>query len=121
MSNGKRIYFGDKNTLLDQGEYTYTFKYKTNRQIGFFKNYDELFWNVTGNGWAFPIEKVSVKISLPRAISKSEFKLDGYTGIMGSTEKELKAYVNASGNVNFFATRVLGPTAGLSIILQFPK
>ena len=26
-------------------------------QLGFFEDYDELYWNVTGNSWTFPIEQ----------------------------------------------------------------
>ena len=33
ISNGKRIYIGDKDILIPPGEYTYTIVYTTNRQI----------------------------------------------------------------------------------------
>ena len=51
LSNGVRIYAGRSDTILNPGTYSYTFTYSTNRQIGFFENHDELYWNVTGNGW----------------------------------------------------------------------
>jgi len=61
MSNGVRIYIGSADVLLDPGEYAYELHYRTTRQLGFFADHDELYWNVTGNGWVFPI-------SLARAI-----------------------------------------------------
>ena len=54
LSNGTRVYIGRKEVFLNPGTYTYTIRYSTNRQLGFFKDHDELYWNVTGNGWSFP-------------------------------------------------------------------
>ena len=65
LSNGVRIYMGRKEYLLPPGEYTYTLSYRTDRQLGFFKDHDELYWNVTGNGWNFPIETASATVVLP--------------------------------------------------------
>src|SRR5580704_10254595 len=56
-ANGKRIYLGDASTFLPAGQHSYTLTYRTNRQLGFFADHDELFWNVTGLGWGFPIER----------------------------------------------------------------
>jgi len=47
-SNGKIIYIGDENTFLGRGIYTYTIKYKTNRQLGFFDDFDEMCYNDIG-------------------------------------------------------------------------
>ena len=37
----------------------------TTRQIGRFDGFDELYWNVTGNGWIFPIDLAEARIRLP--------------------------------------------------------
>ena len=55
MSNGARIYVGAKNVMLPPGDHTYTLTYGTRRQLGFFDDHDELYWNVTGNVWTFSI------------------------------------------------------------------
>jgi hypothetical protein len=60
-SNGIRVYIGSKNRMLQPGEYTYTLTYHTDRQLGFFKQFDELYWNVTGNEWSFPIESIGLR------------------------------------------------------------
>ena len=65
QSNGTRVYMGNKDVFLQPGEYTYTFVYRTDRQIGFFEKFDELYWNVTGNGWDFVIEKARAVVQLP--------------------------------------------------------
>ncbi|MDD5067520.1 MAG: DUF2207 domain-containing protein, partial [bacterium] len=55
LSNGIRVYIGDKNYNLSPGDYTYQLSYHTDRQLGFFNDHDELYWNVTGNNWSFII------------------------------------------------------------------
>ena len=56
---------GDANVGLNPGEHTYSLRYRSDRQIGFFASRDELYWNVTGNGWAFPIDSASATVRLP--------------------------------------------------------
>ena len=53
----RAIYVGAKNIMLPPGDHTYTLTYATRRQLGFFDDHDELYWNVTGNGWTFPIRQ----------------------------------------------------------------
>ena len=52
-------------SLIAPGPHTYTLTYATDRQIGFFSDYDELYWNVTGNFWKFPIDHAEATIKLP--------------------------------------------------------
>ncbi len=63
-SNGERIYLGDSNATVPLGRRTYTLTYTTNRQLGFFPDHDELFWNVTGLGWGFLIDHASASVHL---------------------------------------------------------
>lgn len=121
LSNGKRLYIGRKNHFLRPGEYVYTIVYKTDRQIGFFPEHDELYWNVTGNDWAFPIEAASARVRLPTGIPKEKLTLSGYTGYQGSKESALSAFLDDSGNAVFRALRGLNPREGLTIALSWPK
>jgi len=57
-ANGIRVYMGKKNKMVRTGVHAYTLTYRTDRQLGYFDEFDELYWNVTGNGWSFSIEKV---------------------------------------------------------------
>ncbi len=121
QDNGIRIYAGNKDVYLDEGDYTYKIIYKTNRQLGFFGDHDELYWNVTGNGWVFPIENVSATITLPGNVPSGELKYYGYTGRQGSREKDLTSHTSGSGMVTYETTRPLGSYEGLTIVLEFPK
>src|ERR1700675_2193653 len=87
--NGKRIYLGNPNALVSPGRHAYTLTYTTNRQLGYYKDHDELFWNVTGNGWDFPIDSASATVHLPGNIPAARVTLSGFTGPQGSREAQL--------------------------------
>ena len=44
---------GAAQQMLPRGPHMYRISYRTARQLGFFERHDELYWNVTGNGWSF--------------------------------------------------------------------
>ena len=121
LSNGVRIYMGDKNTLVDIGEHTYVLTYTATREIGFFADHDELYWNVTGNGWAFPIDKASATVHLPAAVPRGSLKLEGYTGPQGSQERDYTTGTDDNGDPVFTATRAFAEHEGLTIVVSFPK
>lgn len=119
-SNGKRIYLGDPHFAVQPGRHTYTLTYITTRQLGFFKDHDELYWNATGNGWGFPIDHSSATVHLLTAIPADRVTLSGFTGPQGSRNADL---TSSREDAAFeFATRhSLGPKEGLSILLKWPK
>jgi uncharacterized membrane protein YgcG len=119
-SNGKRIYLGDPGLFVQRGRHVYTLTYTTNRQLGFFKDHDELFWNVTGLGWGFPIQHASATVHLPAAIPTDQVNLSGYTGPQGSREAALTTSTEDS-SFQFNAARSFPPRAGLTILLTWPK
>lgn len=115
-----RIYIGRSDVLLDPGEYTYTLRYRAGGQIGFFENYDELFWNVTGNAWAFPIDAARGTIRLPPAAGRVVRKA-AYTGRAGETGADVRFAGGESNLVTVAATRPLAPGEGLSLAVAWPK
>jgi Predicted membrane protein (DUF2207) C-terminal domain/Predicted membrane protein (DUF2207) N-terminal domain len=120
-SNGKRIYLGSSNYFLPPGEHTYTITYTTDSQLGFYRDHDELFWNVTGNGWVFPIEQASATVRLPKIIAADQVRLGGYTGPNGSMEQDLTHEAESDGSFDFAATRPLGSHEGLTVLLMWPE
>jgi hypothetical protein len=118
--NGKRIYVGNPNALVSPGRHIYTLSYTTNRQLGFYKDHDELFWNVTGNGWDFPIDAASATVHLPGNIPADEVTFSGFTGLKGSRESQL-ASSREGGAFQFTVQRTLAPHEGLSVLLMWPK
>lgn len=119
LQNGVRVYMGDRHTRLIPGIYSYTITYYTNKQLGFFKDYDELYWNVTGNDWKFPIEKVIAEVNLPEGTKI--LNTAAYTGLAGEQGKDFNSYINDKGNVVFETTKPLTPKEGFTIAVSWPK
>lgn len=119
-SNGKLIYIGDKGVYLDRGSHSFVIEYETSRQIGFFKEYDELYWNVTGTGWRLPIEQASAEVHLPAGIPEQQIHVEGYTGYQGSNGQYYKARVK-DGVAFFETTKPLAERQGLTIVATWPK
>jgi len=118
--NGKRIYLGNPKTMVGPGRHVYTITYTTNRQLGFYKDHDELFWNVTGNGWEFPIDAASATVHLHLNIPADKVTLSGFTGPKGSRESRLTTSSDEAG-FEFTTQRPLVWHEGLSVLLQWPK
>jgi len=121
LGNGVRINTGNDEFLPGPGTYTFTIRYETRRQLGFFDDHDELYWNVTGLGWDFPIERASAFVALPEDVPSDELDLDAYTGPFGSTESQARTSSPAPGQARFQTTQELGRFEGLTIALGFPK
>jgi uncharacterized membrane protein YgcG len=121
LSNGVRVYAGKSSIFLDPGEYTYDITYRTDRQLGFFENHDELYWNVTGNGWPLRILKASATVVLPQPVPAKSLMMEGYTGPQGSREQALTWEVTGAGEVRFACTRILNSKEGMTIVLGWPK
>jgi uncharacterized membrane protein YgcG len=118
-SNGEKLYIGHKSVFLRPAKYTYTITYKTNGQLGFFQDFDELYWNVTGNGWGFTIERVEAVVELPSGADV--LNQAAYTGRYGGKGQDYATGFDEYGNINFSTTRELMPKEGLTIAVSWPK
>lgn len=121
MSNGVRINTGNDDFLPVPADYTYTLHYRTTRQLGFFDDHDELYWNAIGTGWIFPIANATVQERLPKQVPTSQLKAECFTGLQGATERNCVAEVNRPGVTTYRLTRPLGAYEGLTTVLSFPK
>lgn len=112
------IYIGDRDVFLDPGYYTFTITYEAKGQLGFFEDYDEIYWNVNGFGWDFRVEKISATVSIP---DEATFETTAcYTGYSGSTEQNCKIEKLADGRL-FFEAENLSPYQNLTIAAGFTK
>lgn len=115
------IYIGKDDHYLEPGDYTYELVYRTDRHLGYFNDHDELYWNVTGNGWSFSIDETSAEITLPAAVDQYAVKLFGYTGPAGSTTSNCHGYFSAPNKVYFKTTQPLTVGEGLTVKVTWPK
>lgn len=114
--NSDVIYIGDKDVYLDPGIYTYEITYTSEKQIGFFGDFDELYWNVTGNDWVFPIDKVKAVVYLPDEVEILQHSC--YTGVQGSSEKNCTVLQSTQNRISWEASN-LGQREGLTIAVGF--
>jgi hypothetical protein len=119
--NGVRLNTGNDDFLRVPADYTYTLRYRTTRQLGFFKDHDELYWNAIGTGWDFPIESASVDVRLPQSVPVDAMHAEGYTGAQGARGQDFEASLPAPGEAHWRLTRPLAPHEGMTIVLGFPK
>jgi uncharacterized membrane protein YgcG len=118
IANGKRVRIGDADVTVRRGPHIYLIVYRTDRQIGFFDGYDELYWNVTGNAWAFRIDRAEAVIHLPQ--DAAVVQTASYTGPQGAQGTNARANVEG-GTVRFTTTAPLGEYEGLTVAAGFTK
>ena len=121
IDRGRRVYFGSANRYLDPGIHTYTFRYKASRMLGYFEEHDELYWNVTGFEWAFPIDRASASVGFEFDVPPASITHEAYTGPFGASGRDYTSRVDADGKAHFTATKPLSSVYGLTIVVGWPK
>ncbi|MGI8619831.1 MAG: DUF2207 domain-containing protein, partial [Gemmatimonadaceae bacterium] len=98
-----RIYVPDNRDATRQ----VVIRYRVSNAIRFFYEdssvgaLDELYWNVTGSSWEWPLARVLTRVVLPPGVVPA--KVAVYTGAEGSTATD--ADVDTTGNAVTFTTR----------------
>ena len=119
ISNGQRIQIGNADVFLQPGLHSYLIIYRTTRQLGFFADYDELYWNATGNGWTFPIEQAEVIIRLPQGAVIQQTRI--YTGPFGARDSNARVLETGGRIFRAETTRPLGTGEGLTVAVAWQK
>ena len=101
VSNGVRINTGNDDLLPVPADYTFTIRSRTTRQLGFFADHDELYWNAIGGGWVFPIEAASVAVRLPAPIPADQLRAEAYTGHQGASGTDYVAEIVGPGEAHW--------------------
>ncbi|MCB1215270.1 MAG: DUF2207 domain-containing protein, partial [Deltaproteobacteria bacterium] len=117
----ERIYIGSRDVFLSPGVYTYSLSYYTKGHLNFFKDHDELYWNVTGDKWDFKIEEARASVRLPKRLDKEAIQYQAYTGSYGSRVANYEAWVDQEGEIQFKTTKPLSYQEGLTIVVGWPK
>lgn len=121
LSNGIRINTGNDDFLPVPADYTFTLRYRTTRQLGFFDEHDELYWNAIGTGWVFPIEEGTVEVQLPEPVPVDRMSAEAYTGPQGARGQAYEVELAGPGVARYRLTQPLAPREGLTTVLTFPK
>ncbi len=103
------------------GIHTYVINYTVVRGINHFDNHDELYWNVTGNGWGVGIDEASMTAQLPQSLTADERLTECFTGAAGSTDRFCTIDSSDERLITYSANTILGPYEGLTVVLGWPK
>ncbi len=119
VTSGSRMRIGRADTLLAPGPHVFTITYTVDHELGFFSDHDELYWNVTGNFWRFPIDHAEALVRLPPAarILRTAFS----TGPAGARGEAATAHVLVANRWDCETTAPLAANEGLTIVVGFAK
>ncbi|MCP1629257.1 putative membrane protein YgcG [Citrobacter amalonaticus] len=119
------VRIGSAERILKPGIYQYEIRYQVRNHFSRFPDWDELYWNVTGNDWNWPIRRASFHLQLPEAADNlnAEGKdtrlrsIDVYTGRLGA--KENNAVILPDGSIQ--TSRPLATGEGLTVVYTWPR
>jgi uncharacterized membrane protein len=92
--------------------------YSVRNAVKFFEDHDEFYWNITGNGWAVPIDASSAYVRFP-ADANGKLRAQTFAGVYGSNEKAITDIQGA--NVVAETLNPLPARGGLTVDVFIPK
>lgn len=110
---------GDPNKTIT-GDHTYVISYSIKGGLQYFSDHDELYWNITGNGWDVPIKKATAIVTLPVQLEEGKLQAKCYTGVYSSTKSNCTIVGNNQTTL-YATTLFLNSSEGLTIVEGFPK
>lgn len=116
--NAYRIRIGDPDVMLEPGAHTFIIRYEVKNQVRYFEGFDEVYWNATGNYWAFPIAHARATIALPPGAVITGAR--GYAGPLGAAGTNYTHRQEDDRHI-FETTRPLNPQEGLTVAVGFEK
>lgn len=119
VEGGTRLYIGSADVWIPTGVYTYEITYRSRHQMGFFEDFDEVYWNATGNFWSFPIERAVATIQLPPGADI--INTASFTGRFGSNKNNARVSIVGPTTVRFETTSALAAREGLTVAVSFQK
>lgn len=111
-----RLKIGDPDKTIS-GRNFYTITYTAKGILRSFADHDELYWNVTGNGWPVAITRAEATVTLPKAGITKITCFEGYEGSQAACQ-----YTQESPQLARFETiQPLGEAQGLTIVVGYTK
>lgn len=113
---GVRVYIGNANQYVSKGSHSYELGYTTDRQLQFYDDRVELYFNAIPHEFAFPIEQASVTVTLPNDAKILKSKV--FTGPAGSRQENADIQTLADNVITFKTRAPLGARQGMTIVLS---
>lgn len=104
--DGARLRIGKPGAALEHGRHTYQIAYRSQRQVRFLDDHDELHWRLG------PAERITAEIVLPSTVPRREIGADA--------GKDAQSFVR-DGRAAFRAMRAIAPHEEVMVVVRFPK
>jgi len=116
QNNGSsvRIRIGDPNRTIT-GQHTYTLSYLVRGSLTAIPRGDKLSWNAVGTQWDVPIDRATVQVSAPVAVTRAAC----FAGPFRSARSCQRAGI--TDGIAHFAQAGLGPHEGLTAVVAIPQ
>jgi len=98
---------------------TVQINYIVRNPVRWFDDYDELYWNVTGNDWPVPIDSASATVNFP-GNAAGNLRAQAFTGIYGAKERDADVKLRGS-TVLIESERALSMREGLTADVYINK
>ncbi len=113
--NFLRLKIGDAGKTIS-GKHRYRIEYQVTGILRSFEDHDELYYDVTGNGWPVPITQSSAVVTLPGGLLKTAC----YQGEFGSTTP-CTIQSKQPQKVSFVTSGGLKTGEGLTVVVGYQK
>ena len=117
-NNNVVLKIGDPNKTIT-GAHQYIIDYEVENVISFYSDYDELYWDVSGDQWQQPITDSKVILHIPTDLKLSAEGVQCFAGSYGQTEKTCT--INSSLDGLTATTRNLPAAQTLTYVAGFTK
>jgi uncharacterized membrane protein len=108
---------GDPAKLIS-GVQSYRITYRVLKAINFFSQGPELYWNVNGTRWIFPIDRCVVHFQPPDGVPLTRVKVASFQGFKGAKRK---AEISYAHNCIIIGANKLAPGEGLTVLFALPE
>ncbi len=116
--NDYTLYIGREEVFLKPGIYEYMIQYRVPNQIGFYNDFDEIYWNAIGTDVSFLVEKGSCRITLP--YNADVVQQAAYTGRYGGKGEHFEN-TSTEKVLDYQLTKPLKPGEGFTVAIGFSK
>jgi hypothetical protein len=102
----------------EDATHTVVLRYRVRNGVRSYPDHDEFNWNVTGNGWEIPIDRVKALVRLPE--EARDVHASVYTGPLGARGRDARLVIGER-EVTAVSSRRLEPGEGLTLAVGFAR
>ena len=113
-----RVKIGDPDETVSGVQY-YEIHYTAQAIVNEFDDFAELYWNVNGNSWNIPIDKVTASVTFEGRGAEAFMDSTCYTGGYGSVEQDCTIELQREALI--FESTDLGVAEGMTIVAAIDK